>query len=141
VLFGPAAWARNHLAIALTMAMIEQVNPAAFFRPPSGAARCRKARQLRLRRASEGTRYALLVMIDISYRAPQRAGNSVLFALNLPPLRTPLRAGDLQQPFREWDTIFPSGLHGRGSVDGCAPLPHGASKARLPVRKKLLQGF
>jgi DNA replication protein DnaC len=111
LLFGPSGVGKTHLAMAVTMAMIEQYKPCRFF--PATA-----LMQL-LQKAKAGCelpaliqkldRYSLLVIDDISYVRRSELETSVLFELICHRYGHKSLLVTSNQPFREWDEIFPSG--------------------------------
>ena len=90
-------------------------------------------------------RYALLVIDDISYVRCSELETSVLFELICHRYERRSLLVTSNQPFREWDEIFPS-----GSMTGVTPIrwtgwsttvTSWASRASATGRSKCPQGF
>jgi DNA replication protein DnaC len=100
LLFGPSGVGKTHLAIAITMAMIEQDQACRFFPATALVQLLQKAKASFELPAliQKLDRYALLVIDDISYVR-----------------RSELKTSN--QPFREWHEILPSGSMTVAAVD------------------------
>jgi len=119
LLFGPSGVGKTHLAIAITMAMIELDQPCRFFPATALVQLLQKAKASYELPAmiQKLDRYALLVIDDISYVRRSELETSVLFELICHRYERRSLLVTSNQPFREWDTIFPSGSMTVAAVD------------------------
>ena len=110
---------KTHLAIAITMAMIEQDQPCRFFPATALVQLLQKAKASFELPAliQKLDRYALLVIDDISYVRRSELETSVLFELICHRYERRSLLVTSNQPFREWDAIFPSGSMTVAAVD------------------------
>ncbi len=110
LLLGPSWVGKTPLAIAVTMAMIEQDQPRRFFPAMALVQLLQKAKASYELPAliQKLDRYSLLVIYDISYVRRSELETSVLFELicHCYERRSLLVISNLL--FREWDEIFPS---------------------------------
>ena len=119
LLFGPSGVGKTHLAIAITMAMIEQDQACRFFSATALVQLMQKAKASFELPAliQKLDRYALLVIDDISYVRRSELETSVLFELICHRYERKSLLVTSNQPFREWDEIFPSGSMTVAAVD------------------------
>ena len=119
LLFGPSGVGKTHLAIAVTMAMIEQDQPCRFFPATALVQLLQKAKASYELPAliQKLDRYSLLVIDDISYVRRSELETSVLFELICHRYERRSLLVTSNQPFREWDEIFPSGSMTVAAVD------------------------
>ena len=110
---------KTHLAIAITMAMIEQDQACRFFPATALVQLLQKAKASFELPAliQKLDRYALLVIDDISYVRRSELETSVLFELICHRYERRSLLVTSNQPFREWDEIFPSGSMTVAAVD------------------------
>ena len=119
LLFGPSGVGKTHLAIAITMAMVQQDQPCRFFPATTLVQLLQKAKAsyelpAMLQRLD---RYALLVIDDISYVRRSELETSVLFELICYRYERKSLLVTSNQPFRDWDDIFPTGSMTVAAVD------------------------
>jgi len=119
LLFGPSGVGKTHLAIAITMAMVQQDQPCRFFPATTLVQLLQKAKTsyelpAMLQRLD---RYALLVIDDISYVRRSELETSVLFELICYRYERKSLLVTSNQPFRDWDDIFPTGSMTVAAVD------------------------
>ena len=119
LLFGPSGVGKTHLAIAITMAMIEQDQACRFFPATALVQLLQKAKASFELPAliQKLDRYSLLVIDDISYVRRNELETSVLFELICHRYERKSLLVTSNQPFREWDEIFPSGTMTVAAVD------------------------
>ena len=119
LLFGPSGVGKTHLAIAITMAMIEQDQACRFFPATALVQLLQKAKASYELPAmiQKLDRYSLLVIDDISYVRRSELETSVLFELICHRYERRSLLVTSNQPFREWDEIFPSGSMTVAAVD------------------------
>ncbi|NDC35928.1 MAG: hypothetical protein EBZ51_11260 [Synechococcaceae bacterium WB9_2_112] len=119
LLFGPSGVGKTHLAIAITMAMAAQDQPCRFFPATTLVQLLQKAKAAYDLPAmlQKLDRYTLLVIDDISYVRRSELESSVLFELICHRYERKSLLVTSNQPFREWDDIFPSGSMTVAAVD------------------------
>jgi len=119
LLFGPSGVGKTHLAIAITMAMIDQDQACRFFPATALVQLLQKAKASFELPAliQKLDRYSLLVIDDISYVRRSELETSVLFELICHRYERKSLLVTSNQPFREWDEIFPSGSMTVAAVD------------------------
>ena len=119
LLFGPSGVCKTHLAIAIKMAMIEQDQACRFFPATALVQLLQKAKASYELPAviQKLDRYSLLVIDDISYVRRNELETSVLFELICHRYERKSLLVTSNQPFREWDEIFPSGTMTVAAVD------------------------
>ena len=119
LLFGPSGVGKTHLAIAITMAMVQQDQACRFYPATTLVQLLQKAKASYelpavLQRLD---RYALLVIDDISYVRRSELETSVLFELICYRYERKSLLVTSNQPFRDWDEIFPTGSMTVAAVD------------------------
>ena len=119
LLFGPSGVGKTHLAIAITMAMVAQDQVCRFSPATALVQLLQKAKAAYDLPAmlQKLDRYALLVIDDISYVRRSELETSVLFELICHRYERKSLLVTSNQPFREWDDIFPSGSMTVAGVD------------------------
>ncbi|MCX5937776.1 MAG: ATP-binding protein [Cyanobium sp. LacPavin_0920_WC12_MAG_62_9] len=143
LLFGPSGVGTN-LAIAITMAMIEQ-DQACRFLPATALVQLLQKAKASYELAAmiqKLDRYSLLVIDDINYVRRSELETSVLFELICHHYKRRSLLVTSNQPFREWDEIFPSGSMTVAAVDRLVHhCQSWASRGRATGKKQQLQGF
>ncbi len=119
LLIGPSGVGKTHLAIAVTMAIIEQDQPCRFFPATALVQLLQKAKASYELPAliQKLDHYSLLVIDDISYVRRSELETSVLFEVICHRYERKSLLLTSNQPFREWDEIFPSGSMTVAAVD------------------------
>ena len=119
VIFGPSGVGKTHLACAIAHRMIEQGSRALFISTTVLVQKLQKARsELKLQDyLSKLARYPLLVLDDISYVKKSEMETSVLFELIADRYETNSLIITSNQPFGEWDQIFPDNTMAVAAID------------------------
>jgi DNA replication protein DnaC len=119
LLFGPSGVGKTHLAIAITMAMVQQDQYCRFFPATTLVQLLQKAKASYDLPAmiQKLDRYALLVIDDIGYVRRSEMETSVLFELICHRYERKSLLVTSNQPFRDWDDIFPNGSMTVAAVD------------------------
>ncbi len=111
LLFGPSGVGKTFLAMAVTMAMVEQDQPCSVFPATALMQFLQKAKaECELPALiKKQDRYSLLVIDDMTYVRRSELETSVLFELICHRYGRKSLLVTSNQPFREWDEMFPSG--------------------------------
>jgi DNA replication protein DnaC len=119
VIFGPSGVGKTHLACAIAHRMIEQGSRALFIATTVLVQKLQKARgELKLQDyLSKLARYPILVLDDISYVKKSEMETSVLFELIADRYETNSLIITSNQPFGEWDQIFPDNTMAVAAID------------------------
>jgi DNA replication protein DnaC len=109
LMFGPPGAGKSHLAAGLGRALIDHGYRVLFTRTTDLVQRLQTARQeLNLAAALEKLdKYDLLILDDLSYVEKDQAETSVLFELIAARYERRSTLVTANQPFGEWDRIFP----------------------------------
>jgi len=119
VIFGPSGVGKSHLACAIAYQIIEQGSRALFTSTTALVQRLQKARaELKLQeQLSKLARFPLLVLDDIRYVKKSEMETSVLFELIADRYETNSLIITSNQPFGEWDQIFPDSTMAVAAID------------------------
>jgi DNA replication protein DnaC len=119
LLFGPPGGGKSHLSAALGLALVENGWRVMFARTTDLVQRLQVARR---ELALESTiakldRYDLLILDDIAYVTKDQAETSVLFELIAARYERRSMLITANQPFGEWDKIFPDQAMTLAAID------------------------
>jgi DNA replication protein DnaC len=119
VIFGPSGVGKTHLASAIAYRMIEQGNRALFISTTTLVQKLQKARsEFKLSdQLAKLARFPLLILDDISYVKKSEMETSVLFELIADRYETNSLIITSNQPFGEWDQIFPDNTMAVAAID------------------------
>ncbi len=119
LLFGPPGSGKTHISAALSRALVENGYRVLFTRTTDIVQRLQAARQdLALEAAiAKLDRYDLLVLDDLSYARRDQAETSVLFELISKRYERRSLLITANQPFGEWNKIFPDPAMTVAAVD------------------------
>lgn len=119
VIFGPSGVGKTHLACAIAYRMIEQGNRALFISTTALVQKLQKARsEFKLQdQLLKLARFPLLILDDISYVKKSEMETSVLFELIADRYETNSLIITSNQPFGEWDQIFPDNTMAVAAID------------------------
>ena len=119
LLFGPPGGGKSHLAAALGLALIENGYRVLFTRTTDLVQRLQVARrELALEAAIDKLdKYHLLILDDLSYVTKDQAETSVLFELISARYERRSLLITANQPFGEWNRIFPDPAMTVAAVD------------------------
>jgi DNA replication protein DnaC len=119
VIFGPSGVGKTHLACAIAYRMIEQGSRALFTPTTALVQKLQKARaEFKLNDAlAKLARYPLLILDDISYVKKSESETSVLFELIADRYENNSLIITSNQPFGEWDQIFPDNTMAVAAID------------------------
>lgn len=119
ILFGPSGVGKTHLAAAIGYAMVQQGLRALFTSTTAIVQKLQKARhEYRLNEEiAKIARLPLLILDDISYVKKNEAETSVLFELIADRYETSSIIITSNQPFGEWDQIFPDNMMAVAAID------------------------
>lgn len=119
LLFGPPGGGKSHLAAALGLALIENGHRVLFTRTTDLVQRLQTARRdLQLEAAiSRLDKYHLLILDDLAYVTKDQAETSVLFELISARYERRSTLITANQPFGEWNRIFPDPAMTLAAVD------------------------
>ena len=132
LLFGPPGGGKSHLAAAIGLGLIENGSRVFFARTTDLVQRLQVARrELALEGAiAKLDKYHLLILDDLAYVTKDQAETSVLFELISARYERRSVLITANQPFGEWDKIFPDPAMTVAAVDR---LVHHASILELNV--------
>jgi DNA replication protein DnaC len=119
VIFGPSGVGKTHLAAAIAYRLIEQGSRALFFSTTTLVQKLQKARkEFKLpEQLAKLSRFPLLILDDISYVKKSEMETSVLFELIAERYETNSLIITSNQPFGEWDQIFPDNTMAVAAID------------------------
>jgi DNA replication protein DnaC len=119
VIFGPSGVGKSHLACAIAHRLIEQGVRALFTSTTTLVQKLQQARQAyRLPEAiAKLARIPLLILDDIGYVKKDDAETSVLFELISDRYESSSLIITANQPFSEWDKIFPDNNMAVAAID------------------------
>jgi DNA replication protein DnaC len=131
VIFGPSGIGKSHLACAIAHRLIEQGVRALFMSTTALVQKLQQARQAyRLPEAiAKLARIPLLILDDIGYVKKDDAETSVLFELIADRYESSSLIITANQPFGEWDQIFPDNNMAVAAIDR---LVHHATIINIP---------
>lgn len=119
LIFGPSGVGKTHLAAAMTHRLIQQGLRALFLSTTTMVQKLQAARkefklELFMNKLS---RYPLLVLDDFGYVKKDEAETSVLFELIAERYEANSLLITSNQPFSEWDSIFPDNVMAVAAID------------------------
>lgn len=119
VIFGPSGVGKTHLASAIAYRMIEQGSRVLFTSTTALVQKLQKARgELKLQeQLTKLARFPLLILDDISYVKKSEMETSVLFELIADRYENNSLIITSNQPFGEWDQIFPDSTMAVAAID------------------------
>ena len=119
ILFGPSGVGKSHLAAAITYRLIEQGIRALYYSATKLVQELQQAKQsLTLTdKLAKLARVPLLVIDDIGYVKKDETESSVLFELIADRYEAHSLIITANQPFSEWDSIFPNNTMTIAAVD------------------------
>lgn len=119
VIFGPSGVGKSHLAAAIAYRLIEQGIRALFMPTTALVQKLQLARsEYKLPEAlAKLARFPVLILDDISYVKKNEMETSVLFELIAERYETNSLIITSNQPFSEWDQIFPDNIMAVAAID------------------------
>ena len=119
LLFGPSGVGKTHLAVAIGHALVEQGIRVRYFATTALVQQLQLAReQLRLEDALQKLdKYRVLILDDFGYVKKNDQETQVLFELIAHRYETGSLIVTSNQPFAEWDRIFPDQMMTVAAVD------------------------
>jgi DNA replication protein DnaC len=119
VLFGPSGVGKSHIAAAIGHAFIDQGMRCLFTPTTNLVQNLQLARkEYRLPDAmAKLDKYALLILDDIGYAKKDESETNVLFELIAHRYETGSLIITANQPFSEWDKIFPDSMMAVAAID------------------------
>lgn len=119
VIFGPSGVGKTHLAAAIGYSLVQQGVRALFMSTTALVQKLQKARnEYKLNEAiAKLARFPLLILDDIGYVKKDEAETSVLFELIADRYETNSLIITSNQPFSEWDQIFPDSMMAVAAID------------------------
>jgi hypothetical protein len=126
ILFGPPGGGISHLAAAIRLALIEKGWRVLFTRTSDLVQKLQVARrELALESAiAKLDKYQLLILDDLAYVTKDQAETSVRFELISARYERPSTLITANQPFREWNGVFPDPAMTLAAVDRPRPPRH-----------------
>ena len=119
VIFGPSGVGKTHLACAIAHRLIEHGIRCCFYSTTSLVQQMQKAKaEFRLPEAlAKLSRIPLLILDDIGYVKKEEAETCVLFELIAERYESKSLIITANQPFAQWDTIFPDNMMAVAAID------------------------
>ncbi len=119
IIFGPSGVGKTHLACAIAYRLIEQGTRALFISTTALVQRLQKARsEFKLsEQLAKLAHIPLLILDDIGYIKKSEMETSVLFELIAERYETNSLIITANQPFGEWDQIFPDSSMAVAAID------------------------
>jgi len=119
ILFGASGVGKTHLAAAIAYRIVEQGYRALFISTTALVQRLQKARsEFKLQdQLAKLARFPLLILDDMSYVKKSEMETSVLFELIADRYETNSLIITSNQPFGEWDQIFPDSTMAVAAID------------------------
>lgn len=119
VIFGPSGVGKTHLAASIAYRLIEQGIRCLFVQTTALVQRLQQARtEYRLPEAiAKLSRIPLLILDDIGYVKKDDTESSVLFELIADRYETKSLVITSNQPFSDWDQIFPGNVMAVAAID------------------------
>ena len=119
ILFGASGVGKTHIAAAIGYAMVQQEMRALFASTTAIVQRLQKARhEYRLsEEIAKIARFPLLILDDIGYVKKDEAETSVLFELIADRYESSSIIVTSNQPFGDWDQIFPDNMMAVAAID------------------------
>ena len=119
IIFGPSGVGKTHLAASIAYRMVEQGSRVLFSSTTALVQKLQKARsELKLpEQLAKLARFPLLVLDDLSYVKKSEMETSVLFELIAERYETNSLIITSNQPFGEWDQVFPDSTMAVAAID------------------------
>lgn len=119
IIFGPSGVGKTHLASAIAYRMIEEGCRALFTSTTAIVQQLQKARtEFKLQdQLNKLARFPLLILDDIGYVKKSEMETSVLFELIAERYETNSLIITSNQPFSEWDQVFPDNIMAVAAID------------------------
>ncbi len=117
ILFGPPGGGKSHLAAAIGLALIENGRRVLFTRTSDLVQKLQVARRELALEAARLDKYHLLILDDLAYVTKDQVETSVLFELISARYEQRSTLITANQPFGEWNRIFPDPAMTLAAVD------------------------
>ncbi|MEN8445691.1 MAG: IS21-like element helper ATPase IstB [Cyanobacteria bacterium J06555_13] len=119
LVFGPSGVGKTHVAIGLAQAMLEKGRRVKFFNALALVQQLQQDKQQLLlqSRLKKLDRFDLLILDDLGYVQKSEAETSVLFELIAHRYERKSLMITANQPFSQWDSIFPDSMTTVAAVD------------------------